>query len=101
MRQGWSTEAIQDAISDVALASWWLSGEAVNWGITNTKTVGRYLLLARQRMVEQLVQNRLAFSGVLRASARRLRTVAWRICGDQWTRYRCSWAHSSSRSHSP
>jgi hypothetical protein len=32
MRQGWSTEAIQDAISDVALASWWLSGEAVNWG---------------------------------------------------------------------
>jgi hypothetical protein len=32
MRQGWSTEAIQDAISEVALASWWLSGEAVNWG---------------------------------------------------------------------
>jgi hypothetical protein len=32
MSQGWSTEAIQDAISEVALASWWLSGEAVNWG---------------------------------------------------------------------
>jgi hypothetical protein len=32
MRQGWSTEAIQDAISEVALASWWLSGEAANWG---------------------------------------------------------------------
>jgi len=32
MRQGWSTDAIQDAISEVALASWWLSGEAVNWG---------------------------------------------------------------------
>lgn len=32
MRQGWSPDAIQDAISEVALASWWLSGEAVNWG---------------------------------------------------------------------
>jgi hypothetical protein len=32
---------------------------ARNWGITNTKTVGRYLSLARQRMVEELVQNRL------------------------------------------
>lgn len=32
---------------------------ARNWGITNTKTVGRYLSLARRRMVEELVQNRL------------------------------------------
>lgn len=32
---------------------------ARNWGVTNTKTVSRYLGLARQRMVEELIQNRL------------------------------------------
>ncbi len=30
-----------------------------NWGITNVRTVSRYLSLARQRMVEELIQNRL------------------------------------------
>ena len=32
---------------------------ARNWGITNTKTVSRYLALARERMVEELISNRL------------------------------------------
>ena len=32
---------------------------ARNWGVTNTKTVSRYLNLARERMVEELIQNRL------------------------------------------
>jgi hypothetical protein len=30
-----------------------------NWGITNVRTVSRYLALARERMVEELIQNRL------------------------------------------
>jgi hypothetical protein len=30
-----------------------------NWGITNVRTVSRYLGLARERMVEELIQNRL------------------------------------------
>jgi len=30
-----------------------------NWGITNVRTVSRYLSLARHRMVEELIQNRL------------------------------------------
>jgi hypothetical protein len=32
---------------------------ARNWGITNTKTVSRYLAMARERMVEELISNRL------------------------------------------
>ena len=32
---------------------------ARNWGVTNSKTVSRYLNLARERMVEELIQNRL------------------------------------------
>lgn len=32
MQRGWSTAAIEDAISEPALASWWLSGEATAWG---------------------------------------------------------------------
>jgi hypothetical protein len=31
---------------------------AHNWGITNIKTVSRYLALARQRMVEELISDR-------------------------------------------
>ena len=31
---------------------------AQNWGITNIKTVSRYLALARQRMVEELISDR-------------------------------------------
>jgi len=31
---------------------------ARNWGVTNTKTVARYLGLARQRMVEELISDR-------------------------------------------
>jgi hypothetical protein len=31
---------------------------ARNWGVTNTKTVARYLNLARQRMVEELISDR-------------------------------------------
>ena len=30
-----------------------------NWGISNVRTVSRYLALARERMVEELIQNRL------------------------------------------
>lgn len=30
-----------------------------SWGVANTQTVGRYLTLARERMVQELVQNRL------------------------------------------
>lgn len=30
-----------------------------NWGITNVRTVSRYLSLARERMVEELIQHRL------------------------------------------
>jgi hypothetical protein len=30
-----------------------------NWGITNVRTVSRYLALGRERMVEELIQNRL------------------------------------------
>ena len=30
-----------------------------NWGITNVRTVSRHLSLARQRMVEELIKNRL------------------------------------------
>jgi hypothetical protein len=46
MRQGWSTEAIQDAISEVALASWWLSGEAVNWGYDPIRGKASHALVA-------------------------------------------------------
>ena len=31
---------------------------AQNWGVTNTKTVARYLNLARERMVEELISDR-------------------------------------------
>lgn len=31
---------------------------AQNWGITNIKTISRYLALARQRMVEELISDR-------------------------------------------
>lgn len=31
---------------------------AQNWGVTNTKTVARYLNLARERMVEELITDR-------------------------------------------
>jgi hypothetical protein len=31
---------------------------ARNWGVTNTKTVARYLGLARERMVEELISDR-------------------------------------------
>ena len=31
---------------------------AQNWGVTNTKTVSRYLNLARERMVEELITDR-------------------------------------------
>ncbi len=31
---------------------------AQNWGVTNTKTVNRYLNLARERMVEELISDR-------------------------------------------
>ena len=31
---------------------------ARNWGVTNTKTVARYLNLARERMVEELISDR-------------------------------------------
>jgi hypothetical protein len=31
---------------------------AQNWGVTNTKTVARYLSLARERMVEELISDR-------------------------------------------
>jgi hypothetical protein len=31
---------------------------ARNWGVTNTKTVARYLNLARQRMVDELISDR-------------------------------------------
>jgi hypothetical protein len=31
---------------------------ALNWGVTNTKTVNRYLNLARERMVEELISDR-------------------------------------------
>lgn len=31
MRQGWSNEAIEEAISETALASWWLSGKSTDW----------------------------------------------------------------------
>jgi hypothetical protein len=33
MQRGWSTAAIEEAISEPALASWWLSGEATAWGV--------------------------------------------------------------------
>lgn len=33
MQRGWSTAAIEEAISEPALASWWLSGEATAWGL--------------------------------------------------------------------
>ena len=33
MQRGWSTSAIKDAITEAALASWWLSGEATTWGV--------------------------------------------------------------------
>ena len=46
MRQGWSTDAIQDAISEVALASWWLSGEAVNWGYDPISRKASHALVA-------------------------------------------------------
>lgn len=46
MRQGWSTDAIQDAISEVALASWWLSGEAVNWGYDPINRKASHTLVA-------------------------------------------------------
>ena len=46
MRQGWSTEAIQDAISEVALASWWLSGEAANWGYDPISRKASHALVA-------------------------------------------------------
>ena len=32
---------------------------AQNWGVTNIKTVSRYLAIARERMVEELIHNRL------------------------------------------
>ena len=32
---------------------------AQNWGVSNIKTVSKYLNLARERMVEELIQNRL------------------------------------------
>ena len=28
------------------------------WGVSNTKTIGRYLTLARERMVEELISDR-------------------------------------------
>lgn len=31
MQRGWNTAAIEEAISEPALASWWLSGEATAW----------------------------------------------------------------------
>jgi len=46
MRQGWSTDSIQDAISEVALASWWLSGEAVNWGYDPISRKASHALVA-------------------------------------------------------
>ena len=46
MHQGWSTDAIQDAISEVALASWWLSGEAVNWGYDPISRKASHALVA-------------------------------------------------------
>ncbi len=46
MRQGWSTEAIEDAISEVALASWWLSGEAVNWDYDPIRGKASHALVA-------------------------------------------------------
>lgn len=33
MRQGWSNEAIEDAITETALATWWLSGKWSDWCI--------------------------------------------------------------------
>jgi len=35
-----------------------LDNAAQNWGVTNTKTVNRYLNLARERMVEELISDR-------------------------------------------
>ena len=46
MRQGWSTNSIQDAISEVALACWWLSGEAVNWGYDPISRKASHALVA-------------------------------------------------------
>jgi hypothetical protein len=46
MRQGWSTDSIQDAISEVALVSWWLSGEAVNWGYDPISRKASHALVA-------------------------------------------------------
>jgi len=41
MRQGWSNEAIEEAISETALASWWLSGNSCPLGFYSS---GNYCL---------------------------------------------------------
>jgi hypothetical protein len=73
MRQGWSTEAIQDAISEVALASWWLSGEAVNWGYDPISRKASHSLVAflhtPPAKIEAIWQQRLQQAKQLRSAA--------------------------------
>jgi hypothetical protein len=55
MQRGWSTAAIEDAISEPALASWWLSGEATAWGVDPlTKKASQALVSFLRTKPEQI-----------------------------------------------
>lgn len=55
MQRGWSTTAIQEAIREPALASWWLSGEATAWGVDpTTKKASRALVSFLHTKPEQI-----------------------------------------------
>ena len=55
MQRGWSNAAIQEAISEPALASWWLSGEATAWGVDPiTKKASRALVSFLRTKPEQI-----------------------------------------------
>lgn len=55
MRSGWSNTAIQEAIREPALASWWLSGEATAWGVDpTTQKASRALVSFLQTKPEQI-----------------------------------------------
>ena len=55
MQRGWSTAAIQEAIRELALASWWLSGEATAWGVDPiTKKASRALVSFLRTKPEQI-----------------------------------------------
>jgi hypothetical protein len=56
MQRGWSNAAIQEAISEPALASWWLSGEATAWGVDpTTQKASRALVSFLHTKPEQIV----------------------------------------------